>query len=127
VTVSFPRGRSSKVVLYALTVGTIGGGASAAAQATDAELWVFAVISLLAFPLVGVSVAIHSFLAVIIGIVWGNVASVVVSGTVLFLYFAAVAAAQALLWTGWTARRRGAPTTSRSSEGHFDPERAESH
>lgn len=126
MTVSFPRGRTSKVLLYALIVGTIGGGASAAAQATDADLWVFAVISVLAFPLVGVSVAIHAFLAVIIGMVWGNVASVVVSGVVLFLYFAAVAAAQALLWTGFNSRCRGAPPTSRVSDGHFDPERAES-
>lgn len=127
VTESSPKARSSKVALYALIVGAIGGGASAAAQVTNADGWVFVVISFLAFPFVGVSVAIGSFVAVITGYVWGNLVSTIVTGLVLFIFFTAVAAAQAYAWIRLTARGGHGDATSADSRGHVDSERTESH
>ncbi len=127
MTASLPRGRSWTVALYALLIGTIGGGASAAAQVTNADGWVFIVISFLAFPFVGVSVAIGSFVAVLTGYLWGNLVSTIVTGLVLFLYFAAVAAAQAYAWTRLTARGGHDAATTRDSRGQVDAERTESH
>lgn len=115
------------MALYALVIGTIGGGASAAAQVANAEGWVLVVISFLAFPFVGVSVAIGSFVAVITGYLWVNLVSTIVTGLVLFVYFAAVAAAQAYAWTRLTARRGRDAAITRDSRGQVQAERTESH
>ncbi len=115
------------MALYALVIGFIGAGSSAAAQVTNADGWVFVVISFLAFPFIGVSVGIGSFVAVITGYLWGNLVSTIVTGLVLFLYFAAVAAAQGYAWARLTTRGRHDDAATRDSRRQVDAEREESH
>lgn len=117
--------RSKTIVTYALVVGAVGGGGSAIAQATNAEGWVFVILSVLAFPFVGVSIAIQSFVAVVTGYLLGNALSVLISGLTLFTFFAGIAAVQALAWTAWGARRELAARTR--AEHPAPPQSAPTH
>lgn len=91
--VEFRRG-----LVYSLSVGSVGAGLSATAQYLNAPAWAFIVISVLAFPLIGVSVVLHVPVAVIAGYVFGLAGSVALSAAVLFLFFASVAFGQACVW-----------------------------
>jgi len=97
-----------RCVTYALLVGLTGSGLSAAAQYFNAPGWLFIVISLIAFPLIGFSVAIQIPVSVVAGHVFGVEGGVLVTAIVLFCFFATVAFGQAYVWTR-SRRARSTP------------------
>lgn len=84
---------------YALAMGLLGSSLSAAAQYLNAPGWLFILISLVAFPLIGFSVAIQVPVSVIAGYAFGVEGGVLVTAIVLFCFFTSVAFGQAYVWT----------------------------
>lgn len=96
-----------RCMTYALVVGLLGSALSAAAQYVNAPGWLFILISLVGFPLIGFSVAIQVPVSVIAGYVFGVEGGVLVTAIVLFCFFTSVGFGQAYIWT---RSRRAKPT-----------------
>ena len=87
-----------RCMTYALAMGLLGSSLSAA-QYLNAPGWLFILISLVAFPLIGFSVAIQVPVSVIAGYAFGVEGGVLVTAIVLFCFFTSVAFGQAYVWT----------------------------